>query len=275
MSEGSLTGAPNRTLRHRGTQLARRLGKTILRRNRRIDALVTERQNLRIAKGILQLEKGGLEAVVRDLTDQIINPPAPHPPTNPTGYIPSAVPFTGQAYREYLTRQIYWGTTTPTVDGVTDADEFLNVGNGWRGAGKFGPNWIAVDQFDPSPVVGSRYDVQSLPAEWTDRFALAVCNAVLEHIPYPQKAVDELARVLAPGGYVYLEVAFWQPYHTDGDSPESEKYRSGGDLWRATVEGVRIWTAAFDEISCGWANEGVVYYFGRRAMPPESRTGRV
>lgn len=46
-----------------------------------------------------------------------------------------------------------------------------------------------------------------------DSFDLIMSQAVLEHVPDPQRAVDELIRVLKPGGQVYIEIAFMQPLH--------------------------------------------------------------
>jgi hypothetical protein len=46
-----------------------------------------------------------------------------------------------------------------------------------------------------------------------DSFDLVLSQAVLEHVPDPQAAVDEIVRVLKPGGVVYFEVAFMQPLH--------------------------------------------------------------
>lgn len=44
-------------------------------------------------------------------------------------------------------------------------------------------------------------------------FALALSQAVLEHVVDPQRYVDELVRVLAPGGLLWVEAAFMQPIH--------------------------------------------------------------
>lgn len=43
------------------------------------------------------------------------------------------------------------------------------------------------------------------------------CEAVLEHLEFPQQAVDEMHRVLAPGGLVYAATPFLQAYHAYPD----------------------------------------------------------
>lgn len=46
-----------------------------------------------------------------------------------------------------------------------------------------------------------------------DCFDLVLSQAVLEHVVDPQRYVDEVFRVLRPGGTFYAEVAFIQPVH--------------------------------------------------------------
>lgn len=46
-----------------------------------------------------------------------------------------------------------------------------------------------------------------------DSIDLVLSQAVLEHVPRPQDAVDELRRVVKPGGRLYAEFAFMQPLH--------------------------------------------------------------
>lgn len=248
------------------------IGRRVVKKVPLVGRLVSLNKNLRTDIGILQLEKGQLQARINELQDLIVNPRAPHPPTNPVGYIPKNVKKDGQAYRMFLTRQIYFGTKYPKITGLPKKNKCLQIGLGRNGDGKFGPNWTVVDLFDPSPVVDFNYDVQDLPRDWSGNFDLVLCNAILEHIPYPQKAIDELHRVLKPGGFAYVELPFWQQYHTGGDSTVGEKYNFGGDFWRATVEGLRVWMHEFDEISCGWANEGVVYFFGRKPVKAKKTT---
>jgi len=133
--------------------------KRLLLRSRYIRSRVFELKNLRIDKGILQLEKGQLEAELRELQGQlrelherIVNPQEPHPPTNPIGHVPQSVKATGQAYREFLAAQIYGGQV-PAIEGFPTVNECLQIGLGRYGDGKFGPTWVAVDLYDPSPAV--------------------------------------------------------------------------------------------------------------------------
>lgn len=47
----------------------------------------------------------------------------------------------------------------------------------------------------------------------SDSFDLALSQAVLEHVTDPQRYIDELVRVLRPGGLLWVEAAFMQPIH--------------------------------------------------------------
>ncbi|MBV9311251.1 MAG: methyltransferase domain-containing protein [Solirubrobacterales bacterium] len=71
-------------------------------------------------------------------------------------------------------------------------------------------------------------------------FDAAVCQAVLEHVLDPGRVVEEIHRVLAPGGLVYSEVPFMQQVH-------------GGayDVTRFSLLGHRRLYRFFDEIRSG------------------------
>jgi len=43
------------------------------------------------------------------------------------------------------------------------------------------------------------------------------CEAVLEHLEFPDRAVAEMYRVLTPGGHVFAATPFIQPYHAYPD----------------------------------------------------------
>jgi len=55
-------------------------------------------------------------------------------------------------------------------------------------------------------------DVKSIPVE-SNRFGVVVCTQVLEHLPDPLGALKELARILKPGGELYLTTNLLFPIH--------------------------------------------------------------
>jgi SAM-dependent methyltransferase len=59
-------------------------------------------------------------------------------------------------------------------------------------------------------------------------FDVVVCTEVLEHLPEPQRAIDEMFRVLRPGGTLILTTRFLFPIH---DAPH--------DYFRFTKYGLR------------------------------------
>jgi N-acetylglucosaminyl-diphospho-decaprenol L-rhamnosyltransferase len=54
-----------------------------------------------------------------------------------------------------------------------------------------------------SPLADVHCDIQALPFA-DDSFDVVICNHVLEHIPDDRRAMSEIARVLAPGGWAVL-----------------------------------------------------------------------
>ena len=61
-----------------------------------------------------------------------------------------------------------------------------------------------------SPIADVKADICNLPFD-DDSYDFIICNHVLEHIPDDTKAMQELYRVLAPGGMAILQV----PYERD------------------------------------------------------------
>src|SRR3954466_16374214 len=59
-------------------------------------------------------------------------------------------------------------------------------------------------------------------------FDVVLCTEVLEHLPEPQRAIDEMFRVLVPGGQLLLTTRFLFPIH---DAPH--------DYFRYTKYGLR------------------------------------
>jgi SAM-dependent methyltransferase len=123
---------------------------------------------------------------------------------------------------------------------------------------KYAPHWIAADLYDDSPLIDFKYDVHNLGFP-DSSFDVVVCDAVLEHVLYPQKAVDELFRVLRPGGRVWVGLPWVQAFH---EMPK--------DYWRATPGGLRVWMSKFNEIRCahyalnGSALYTCVFFYGNK-----------
>jgi len=63
------------------------------------------------------------------------------------------------------------------------------------------------------PFVDVIGDAHNLPFK-NNSFDLVIIQAVLEHVKYPKKVVDEIYRVLKKKGFVYAEVPFMQGVHS-------------------------------------------------------------
>ena len=85
----------------------------------------------------------------------------------------------------------------------------LNVGSGHPKGVYNGPEWINIDDAPEGTIQGAtKMSVLSMPQEWTDRFEVVHCIHMLEHMNrnYRQEVLNQLYRVTAPGGTLYLEV---------------------------------------------------------------------
>lgn len=89
----------------------------------------------------------------------------------------------------------------------------LNVGAGKAGGNylDFFPNQVSVDvdKNRQPDVIG---DIRSLPFD-EGSFDTIICTEVLEHVPEPEKAVNELYRVLSKNGKLVLTTRFVYPLH--------------------------------------------------------------
>jgi len=82
-------------------------------------------------------------------------------------------------------------------------------------------------------------DIQRLP--FADNSVDGViCTYVLEHVADARACMDEIARVIKPGGHVYITVPFLFPTHPDPL-----------DRWRWTLDGLRFSLSAFSEVEAG------------------------
>lgn len=99
----------------------------------------------------------------------------------------------------------------------------LNVG---AGESSISPGGVNVDLYRGA-FVNCIATADALP--FTDEtFALVISQETLEHVRTPLDSVEEVHRVLVPGGFFYCQLPFILGYHPGPN-----------DYWRFTVEGIR------------------------------------
>jgi SAM-dependent methyltransferase len=79
------------------------------------------------------------------------------------------------------------------------------------GAGSRPEGYVNLDLF-PLPGVDVAADAEHLPFP-SGLFQSIECDAVLEHVRHPGQVMQEMTRVLAPGGYLRLVTPFCHPFH--------------------------------------------------------------
>jgi SAM-dependent methyltransferase len=118
--------------------------------------------------------------------------------------------------------------------------------------GSGGRYWDRVINLDPVHTPWNTITADGCALPFRDgSFTLVLSQAVLEHVERPHDYIDEIYRVLKPGGKLYLEVAFIQPVHM-----APMHFRN------YTPFGVQYECRAFEEIelgSLGWFSETIAW----------------
>jgi SAM-dependent methyltransferase len=89
------------------------------------------------------------------------------------------------------------------------------------------------NDIEPGPLVRYVCPAESLEVP-DESYDLVLCTQVLHLIRFPQKALEEFARVLAPGGFVFVTTHGTYPFHPN---PR--------DYWRWTQQGL---PALFEDV---------------------------
>jgi SAM-dependent methyltransferase len=107
------------------------------------------------------------------------------------------------------------------------------------GAGRSVSGFVNLDLV-PMPGVNVAADAELLPFP-DSLFTRVECDAVLEHVRDPVRVMDEIKRVLAPGGYAHLVTPFCHPFH---EYPK--------DYRRFTPDGLAVLAAPLEVVATGW-----------------------
>ncbi len=126
-------------------------------------------------------------------------------------------------------------------------------------------------------------DIESLSIA-TERFDIVICVQVLEHIPNPALAMSELARVLKPGGKLYLTTNFLFPIH--GEPYDFFRFSKYGLNHLVEISGLKLETIlnrggffsfvaklvhSFPAIPKSWLLYGNATPHGPRTLQPRNR----
>lgn len=107
------------------------------------------------------------------------------------------------------------------------------------GAGRVVPGYVNLD-LCAIPGVDVVADAERLPFP-RDFFQRVECDAVLEHVRKPEAVMQEIQRVLAPGGYAHLVTPFCHPFH---EYPR--------DYRRFTLDGLKEIAGDMEVVAEGW-----------------------
>ena len=103
-----------------------------------------------------------------------------------------------------------------------------------------GKRYIKQDMrdFDP-PCIDMICDIADMKPISDESIGLVLNLESLEHLPYPQKAIDEMHRVLRPDGLLILTTVMHFKIH-----------RAPKDYWRFTPDGIELLLNRFKILDC-------------------------
>lgn len=107
------------------------------------------------------------------------------------------------------------------------------------GAGRVVESYINLDLY-ALPGVDVAANAEQLPF-LSNVFQRVECDAVLEHVRNPAKVMDEICRVLEPGGYAHIVTPFCHPFH---EYPR--------DYRRFTLDGIKELANQMEVVAEGW-----------------------
>ncbi len=118
-----------------------------------------------------------------------------------------------------------------------------------------------IQDFDP-PCIDIICDICDMKPISDESIGLVLNLESLEHLPYPQKAIDEIYRVLKPNGLLILTTVMHFKIH-----------RVPKDYWRFTPEGLELLLRRFKILDCTLEGDSKrpkgVWITARKTLSPE------
>ena len=108
--------------------------------------------------------------------------------------------------------RLLWLYLQNQTDMFTGPKDFLHIAPEYCFLTEFqklhGDRYITGDL--ESPLANFHFDIHEIPFD-DNKFEIAMCNHVMEHVASDIKAMSELYRVLKPGGWAIMQVPFFPP----------------------------------------------------------------
>lgn len=119
---------------------------------------------------------------------------------------------------------------------IKENKKVINIGAGQHHK----PGTISIDPFyEKEDECHIKAFGENLPFD-DNSVDFAICNAVLEHVKEPKKIIDEIYRVLKPGGELFVDIPFIYPFHS-----------APGDYNRMTLRGLEYLCRDFNKLKSG------------------------
>jgi SAM-dependent methyltransferase len=92
-------------------------------------------------------------------------------------------------------------------------------------------------------------DVHSMPKEWNDKWDCVINNQAIECYENPFLAINEIYRILKPGGVLLIDAPFAYRFFGQGswDDPK-QNAKNVKDYWRITENGWQLLTKQFKNV---------------------------
>ncbi|MDQ8182367.1 methyltransferase domain-containing protein [Pelagicoccus sp. SDUM812005] len=153
--------------------------------------LIKKEKLKRIPKILKSIENSEKTDTLYDFLDQPLKELAGVVPSTAT----SSHPYTDEMWK--------------MIDEVNEDGWILDCGAGYRETHKKNLIHFEIEPYVSTDVRGV---CEALPFK-DESFDLVLSLVVLEHVKDPAKAVREMERVLKPGGKIWIDAAFMQPFH--------------------------------------------------------------